>query len=138
MIASLWHSRDADGERPLVAPVCALVVGDRDGSIDTALRASNIAVQSLATVPAALEFIATQLPSDAVVIDAAGQADSAVALVIALRRHRYWRSLPILLLTPEQDSNFVDRAFEAGADQCFTQWDRPILAARILELADPA
>ena len=136
MTASLWRSSDADGERALVAPVCALVVGDRDGSIDTALRASNIAVQSLATVSAALEFIATQLPTDAVVIDAAGRADSAVALVIALRRHRYWRSLPILLLTPERDSTYPNRVFEAGADECFTEWDRPILAARVLELAD--
>jgi PleD family two-component response regulator len=119
----------------LPAPVCALVVGDRDGSIDTALRASNIAVQSLATVTAALEYIATQLPTDVAVIDVAGRDDGALALVIALRRHRYWHSVPIVLLARKLDSTYLDRAFDAGADDCLTHPAGASLTARVRQLA---
>lgn len=122
----------------LPAPVCALVVGDLGGSIDTALRASSIAVQAVEGGPAAFAFIATQLPTDVVVIDAARPDEHVIALIAALRRHRYWRCVPILLLESACGTANLGRAFEAGADECLPRTDHATLTARVLEFAGAA
>jgi PleD family two-component response regulator len=118
----------------LPAPVCVLAVG-RGGRVEKALRASPIAVQAVEAGPAALDYVANELPTDVVVIESARADDQVVALIDAVRRHRYWRSVPILLFAPHSEPVDLDRAFEAGADECLASPDPATLASRVRQFA---
>jgi len=122
----------------LPAPVCVLAVARRGGRVEKALRASPIAVQTVEVGSAALDFVANELPTDVIVIEAARPDDLVVRLIDAVRRHRYWHSVPILLFAPTCERDDLDRAFEAGADECLPRPDPATLASRILELAGAA
>jgi CheY-like chemotaxis protein len=119
----------------LPAPVCVLAVGRRGGRVEKALRASPVAVQTVDAGPAALDYVANELPTDIIVIESARADDQVVALIDAVRRHRYWRSVPILLFAPHSAPVDIDRAFEAGADECLASPDPATLASRVRQFA---
>jgi|GEM_PF-4484167 len=137
MSASLVPLRRYLPAGALPAPVCVLAIG-RGGRVEKALRASPIAVQTVEAGPAALDYVANELPTDIVVIESARADDQVVALIDAVRRHRYWRSVPILLFAPHSEPVDLERAFEAGADECLPRLDAATLATRVLELAGAA
>lgn len=109
-------------------PTRALVINFASGvqnSFERTLRRSGISVHSLDSYRRAIEFIERELPFDVVVLDLDRMATASHSLVRRIRAHRYWRHVPIVVLSSGDTPRSMEEAFDSGIDDYIGKSDEP-------------
>ena len=119
-------------------PPLALVVESLlgvPGSAATALRRGGFCVSTVTSCREALARLDRDLPTGVLVLDVLVLRPTCFRLIETIRAHKYWSSVVLVVLSPGDTHDNIQRVFESGSDDYILKpIDGDLLSTQILRM----